>query len=127
MAETYIYKDLAFQPKLNAQGDISYVTDIDAIKQSITQILNTRIGERVMRPTFGSTVHSIIFDLADNFLEDRLIDAVVSAINIWEPRVTVSDVEVFTDIDNHEYTIRLFIDIIGLTSFSATLDIEIRK
>ena len=128
MANSFIYKDLAFQPKLNAQGDVEYVTDIEAIKQSITQILNTRPGERVMRPKFGSGVNTVLFALMDNFTEDRLRDAVVNAIQQWDTRVIVRDVQIINEPDDNAFNIRLFLDLVGLSiSESISLDIEITK
>lgn len=57
--------------------------------QSITDILTTPIGSRIMRPEYGSR----IFDLIDRpvnpeFLVDLYYEAVV-AIKRWEPRVRV--------------------------------------
>ena len=59
------------------------------LMQSLTDILTTPLGSRVMRPEYGSR----IFELVDRpvnpeFLVDLYYEAVV-AIKRWEPRVRV--------------------------------------
>lgn len=67
-------------------------SDADAIKASIIQILMTRIGERVMRPTFGTRIWDFIFDNdSDSFRED-VEREVRSALGQWEPRIVVTQV-----------------------------------
>ena len=42
--------------------------DHEHIKESIRQILGTRIGERFMRPDFGSRLHELVFEGNDAVL-----------------------------------------------------------
>jgi len=59
------------------------------VRQSILDILTTRVGERVMRPEYGSRIHELI-DAPINaaFLVDLYYEA-ITAIHRWEPRVQV--------------------------------------
>ncbi len=65
----------------------------DHLRQSILDILMTRRGERVMRPTYGSRLHEFV-DLPVNaeFLVDLYFECVVT-IHRWEPRVRVVRVQ----------------------------------
>lgn len=62
---------------------------IEHLRQSITDILTTPIGSRVMRPEYGSRVFSLIDrPVNPEFLVDLYYEAIV-AIRRWEPRIRV--------------------------------------
>jgi phage baseplate assembly protein W len=67
------------------------------IVASILHILNTRIGSRVRQPTFGSRLPELVFDPNDDLLIELARSYVEDALNKWEPRISVDDVEVFRD------------------------------
>ncbi|EGG93498.1 hypothetical protein IMCC1989_1154 [gamma proteobacterium IMCC1989] len=76
------------------------------LRQSITDILTTPIGTRVMRRDYGSR----LFDLVDAPLNEETIAevyvATVEALQKWEPRLKVLQVNVLT-IDNGHVTLDL--------------------
>jgi uncharacterized protein len=86
-----------FPLKLNSRGGIALASDEEKVAQSIQIILSTPIGQRVMRPTFGSRLHELIFapvnpetfGLAEMYVQD--------ALNFWEPRIQVLEVTAGTD------------------------------
>ena len=86
-----------FPLKLNSRGGIALASDEEKVAQSIQVILSTPIGQRVMRPTFGSRLHELIFapanpetfGLAEMYVQD--------ALNFWEPRIQVLEVTAGTD------------------------------
>ena len=65
---------------------------LDRIRESIIQILETRIGERLKRPEFGSKVKDLVFEHNDEVLKGLLRYHVVEAIKRWEKRVVVTNV-----------------------------------
>ena len=93
----FIGRGWNFPPKLNSRGGIALASEKEKLAQSIAIILNTPIGQRVMRPTFGSRLHELIFapanpetfGLAEMYVQD--------ALNFWEPRIQVIDVIAGTD------------------------------
>ena len=68
--------------------------DHEHIKESIRQILGTRIGERFMRPDFGSRLHELVFKGNDAVLRGLIKHHVVEAISRWEKRVVVTGVKI---------------------------------
>jgi len=96
----FIGRGWSFPPGLNKRGGIALVSDEEKVAQSIVIILNTPIGQRVMRPTFGSRLHELIFapanpetfGLAEMYGQD--------ALNFWEPRIQLLDVNAGTDDTN---------------------------
>ena len=97
MAESLIGVGLAFPMRLDPSGSIALVTRETKIEQSIRLILATAHGERPMRPDFGSGVHNYVFSSDDAVTAGRLAYEVRSALERWEPRVDVDDVEISFD------------------------------
>lgn len=57
------------------------------IRQSLFLLLNTRRGERVMRPNYGCDLAQFAFESVNYSLLTRIQSEVLSAIKLYEPRV----------------------------------------
>ena len=69
------------------------LSDIAHLRQSVTIILFTPIGTRVMRRNFGSLLPELL-DQPDNpATRVRLYAAVAGALMRWEPRLRISRVQ----------------------------------
>lgn len=66
----------------------------DHIKQSITDVLTTRIGTRVMRRDYGSRLSELVDNPYTEILLADLFAETVIALKKWEPRVSVDQVSV---------------------------------
>lgn len=75
-------------------------TEIDRINQSIHMILSTPKGTRFFMPDFGSQLYEDVFEPNDFILQDMIELHVTEALEIWEPRITVT--EVIVDIESHD-------------------------
>ena len=71
-------------------------------------ILGTAFGERPMRPEFGCGIHDYVFAPIDATTAGRVAYAVKNALERWEPRIDVIDVEVTHDDANPS---TLYIDV----------------
>ena len=71
------------------------------LDRSIRVVIATAPGERVMRPEFGCRVWELLFEPVTANLVGQMAQAVRDALAQWEPRVTVEDVEVRPDDDDH--------------------------
>jgi phage baseplate assembly protein W len=94
MFNSYIGRRFGFPVQLGDRNQISMVGDDLAIRQSIYVIVSTVPGERVMRPTFGCEIHSLIFDPANEDTAKVAERYVREAIQMWEPRITLHEVKV---------------------------------
>ncbi len=72
------------------------------IDQAISIILSTAIGQRVMRPTFGSRLHELVFAPANPSTWGLAELYVSEALTFWEPRIDVLDVVAQTDPERRE-------------------------
>ncbi|CAG9000665.1 MAG: hypothetical protein CENE_02665 [Candidatus Celerinatantimonas neptuna] len=70
------------------------LSGIDHLKQSIIDILTTPVGSRVMRRSYGSNLFYQVD--APMTMDTRLsiINDTVDALSKWEPRISVSKVEI---------------------------------
>ena len=73
-------------------GGTEESSEHDRIRESILQILETRPGERFMRPEFGSRVKDLVFEQNDAVLKGLLRFHITGAIKRWEKRVVVINV-----------------------------------
>lgn len=77
-------------------------TGDDAIRSSIIQILTTKIGERVNRPTFGSKIWDFVFENDSEATTDGIEREVRTALGLWEPRIAVNAVQTEFEDDVNE-------------------------
>jgi len=66
------------------------ITDIDHIRQSISDILITPVGTRVMRRTYGSLLSALTDQPQNAALRLQIMSACYMAILQWEPRVQLT-------------------------------------
>jgi hypothetical protein len=67
---------------------------IHVLADSIKRVLTTKIGERVMRPKFGSDLWKILFSPLNDMIIVQLKLATISALQQWEPRVELLAFEI---------------------------------
>jgi phage baseplate assembly protein W len=108
MANEIVGRGWTFPLKIDSQGGISLTTERNEIEQSIIIILSTEIGQRVMRPRFGSRLHELIFAPNNDYTADLARRYVEEALRMWEPRINNLNIEVKPD---PKETSRLLIDI----------------
>jgi phage baseplate assembly protein W len=83
-------------------GGVDMVEGDMAVRQAILLLLTTRPGERVMRPSYGSLLHRLVFAPNDATTAGLAIHYVRRALAQWEPRVDVVEVDAGADLDHPE-------------------------
>jgi len=64
------------------------------INDSIDIILQTRAGERILEPGFGSGLQQFTFRKMDELLKGEIVDTVKTSLLHNEPRISVKEVDV---------------------------------
>ncbi|MEU9689623.1 GPW/gp25 family protein [Amycolatopsis japonica] len=90
----FLGRGLAFPVRTDATGSIALVGGEREVVESIRLILATAPGERPMRPEFGCAVHDLVFAPADSATAGQIAYEVRTALERWEPRITLTDVVV---------------------------------
>jgi len=84
---------VAFPLGVDRRGALALARDGDDVRQAISIILSTAPGERPMRPEFGCGVHDYVFDVLDAATLGQMETEVRRALERWEPRIDVLDVD----------------------------------
>ena len=121
------YSDLDLDFQINPiTGDINKKTGADAIKRSIRPLVFTNFYERPFKSNIGSNIPNLLFDNVDIITASQIEDALTKLINSYEPRVRLSVVRVFTDIDNHGFNVQLEYIILN-TELPATFNLFLER
>lgn len=73
------------------------IDGLDHIRQSLRDILTTRIGTRLCRRSYGSLFPEQIDQPMNLATRLRILNSIVSAIIRWEPRVRVQHVSLVAE------------------------------
>ena len=95
---TFIYKDLnMFFTKHPTSKDVSKVTDVQAIKRAVRNLVLLNRGEKPFHPEIGGNVHGSLFENFTPITEIELQVAIESTLSRWEPRIVLEQVTVNDD------------------------------
>ncbi|HUA58212.1 MAG TPA: GPW/gp25 family protein [Verrucomicrobiae bacterium] len=83
-----------FPVRISASGGFSYSSDEQSIQEAIWILLGTARGERQMLPRFGCGIHDMVFAPNNPATQGNVKFLVKDALNEWEPRIDVLDVDV---------------------------------
>jgi len=110
--KSILYSDFHMDLSINPiTEDLALKTNEEAIKESLRNIILTDRGERLFQPNLGSDVRASLFENANpvslKILEERVRDA----IDNFEPRVSVIDVDLLSIYDDNtvQITIQFYI------------------
>lgn len=70
------------------------LVDIELVKQDLRNALNTRRGERVMRPTYGTRIFDLLMEPFDETTREAIIQDVMRVVDM-DPRVSITNIHVF--------------------------------
>jgi len=84
-----------FPPTFTSNGKLlNIISNEDDIRSSLEILLSTRIGERIMQPTYGCDLSKLLFEPIDSSLVAYLKDLINDAILYHEARIILNDVSV---------------------------------
>ena len=119
----YTDLDLFFSKKATSK-DISKVTDIQAVKRSIRNLVLTNHYEKPFHPEIGSGVRGILFEPMTPLTSHILTRKIEDVITNFEPRARLISVRAQPNLDRNEYecTIEFFVvnaptELVDLTLF----------
>ena len=92
MNRDFLGTGLKFPLQVTPQGRLAIASGEQRVEESIYVVLGTKLGERVMQPTFGCGIHDLLFAPNNSATRTRAIDAVRRALVMFESRVDVLDV-----------------------------------
>ena len=119
----YTDLDLFFSKKATSK-DISIVTDIQAVKRSIRNLVLTNHYEKPFHPEIGSGVRGILFEPMTPLTAHILTRKIEDVIENFEPRARLISVRAQPNLDRNEYecTVEFYVvnaptELVDLTVF----------
>ena len=104
-----VYKDLNLNFTRNpVTGDVATVTDVNAVKRSIRNLLLTNHYERPFHPEIGSDNPALLFENFGPITGNQLSRNIEEMILNFEPRARVETVECFPVPDSNRYDVRIY-------------------
>ena len=119
-----IFKDLNlnFAPNL-VTNDVSKLTDIEAIKRSVRNLVQLNHYEKPFHPEIGSGVRDLLFEIVSPLTAIALAQSVEDVINNYEPRALLLGVDVIDNIDANAYDITVTFEVINAPGEIVQLDV----
>jgi hypothetical protein len=100
--DTKTYNDYAIGISLPIQiGNTAFnqtFTTKEQLRSNIKNLLQTKRGERLMQPEFGSGLDEILFEQIDDDTKIQIEDTITSTIDKWLPYVDIE--EIIVDIND---------------------------
>lgn len=96
-AEPFLGTGWRFPILPDASGRLGYSDGPDNITQCLVVLLQTALGDRVMRPDFGTQAQRLVFAPGSPQHLRELEQSIRSAVRDFEPRVDLDDVRAETD------------------------------
>ena len=103
---TYSDLDLFFGAK-NVTKDISKVTNIQAVKRSVRNLVLTNHYEKPFHPEIGSGVRDILFEPMTPITANVLARKIEDVVENFEPRVKLIGVSARPNLDRNEYNVTI--------------------
>jgi len=123
------YRDLdLFFAKKSGSKDIRKVTDIQAVKRSVRNLVLLNHYEKPFHPEIGSGIRDMLFENMSTMTAIILARKIEDVIENFEPRVRLISVRADPNLDRNEYevTIEFFVvnaptELVDLTVFLEVL------
>jgi len=117
------FKDISLSFVRNpVTNDILAITDADAIKKSVINLVRTRTGERFYNSLLGSQVEDSMFELQSQEIAINLELDIKTLLSNYEPRISVQTVQVTYPEDSNDLNIRISYNIIGISIPAQTVE-----
>jgi phage baseplate assembly protein W len=109
------FKDLSFNFTRNpVTNDIVILKNEEAIKQSVKNLVLTKINERPFRPLLGTNTTSFLFELGPEVAANSLIDEIENILTVYEPRIQLERIDVDAPEDSNSFEVLIEYLIVGL-------------
>lgn len=111
-----IYSDIDFSLTKTQYSDATILEDLDAVKQSLKNIIFTKKGSRIRyrNPEFGSNIHKLLFEKVNKITAIQIRNEIITVVNNFEPRVKIINVNVVGDPDEKMYSVIIEYTLVNL-------------
>ena len=108
-------------------GDIQKISNIEAVKRSVRNLINTNFHERPFHPEIGSNIRSILFEPVSPAIEDLLSRYVQDVIDNFEPRVELISIKSNANIDQNAYNVTIEFFVVNSPSEAQSVQLFLER
>ncbi len=102
------YADLdLFFSKKNSDSDINKVTDVQAVKRSVRNLVLLNHYEKPFHPEIASGIREMLFELMTPITAIVLTRKIEDVIKNFEPRARLVGVSAFPDLERNAYEVKI--------------------
>ena len=103
-----VFKDLNLSFQQNtATKDIQKITDVEAVKRSVRNLINTNHYEKPFHPEIGSNLRGMLFELISPQMTHILSKQIEQLLNNYEPRCRLTQVFTQPMLDRNGYAVQI--------------------
>ena len=96
--------------------DIVLSVDDQAVIRAVRNLIMTNHYERPFHPEIGSNVRRLLFDNLDTVTASAIESEIRTTITNFEPRVSITNIQVLPDGDNNGFKVYLEFTVVNLTT-----------
>ena len=111
---TRIYSDIDLDFMRNhTTSDLTKLEDVEAVKRSVKNLIQTNHYERPFHPEIGSDVRAMLFEPMTPLTALNLQRKVAEVLNNFEPRINLQQVLASPDLDRNSYALKILFYVVG--------------
>ena len=112
-----IYSDLDLDFTRNpVTSDIVKLNDVDSVKRSVKNLIQTNHYERPFHPEIGSDIRGLLFENMKPLTELNLERKVIEVLTNFEPRAKIVNVIAQPQEDANRYHIQISFYVVGIST-----------
>ena len=115
---------MAFLPR--PDKDVYKKLDAAAVKQAVKNLILTGPSEKPFQPDYGGGLGNLLFELADEESDDIIFERISNALELFEPRAILEDVEIRLKPDQNNLHARIIFSVAN-TRELVTLDTTLSR
>lgn len=126
---TFTYKDIGTSNiRFEEKNKVIYINDNntsnineEAVKASLNNLFSFIPGQRILDPNYGNSLYQFLYEEINTYTADKIGKTLRSLIAKYEPRISITDIEIVPETDDSSYYIVLKYRINGLGTDSSTV------
>ena len=126
---TFTYKDIGTSNiRFEEKNKVKYINDNNtsnineaAVKASLNNLFSFIPGQRILDPNYGNSLYQFLYEEINTYTADKIGKTLRSLIAKYEPRITITDIEIVPEVDDSSYYIVLKYKINSLGTDSSTI------
>jgi phage baseplate assembly protein W len=122
-----IFSDISTNLDIHpVRKDLLMITNENAVKRSIKNLVTTNSYERLFQPDIGGNVRSMLFENIDTLSLSQIESLIETTISNYEPRARLLNVIASSSFDDNAVNVRIVFAIVG-NSKPITFDVLLER